>query len=397
MKQRSQLDVIIVGGGLSGSLTAWLLQQSCPAVSLRLVEQGLVLGGNHTWSFFESDLSQDAAVAVAPLVSASWPGYRVRFPGFVRQLATGYRSITSERLDVVIGAALGDNVIRGAQVTALAPGEVVLASGETLHGSCVIDARGARHSGDLMLGFQKFLGLEVRLAAPHGETLPTIMDATVAQTDGYQFVYTLPLAEDRLLIEDTYYSDTADLPLTVLEQRIRAYAAERGWSIAEIERAEQGVLPIILAGDIDKHLARDAGAPPRIGLGAAFFHPTTGYSLPDAARVAQLIAAHAAAVGTPTTESVRQLLTVHARAIWRERAYFRLLNRMMFKAGRPQDRYRILERFYRLDVALIRRFYAAQLGVADRLRIIAGRPPVPILSALACVSETRMLSTRGVT
>ena len=37
------------------------------------------------------------------------------------------------------------------------------------------------------------------------------MDATVPQRDGFRFVYTLPFAPDRVLIEDTYYSDGLDL------------------------------------------------------------------------------------------------------------------------------------------------------------------------------------------
>ena len=35
----------------------------------------------------------------------------------------------------------------------------------------------------------------------------------------------------------------------------------------------------------------------------------------------------------------------------------------------------VLERFYRLPEAIIRRFYALSLTRADRLRIICGRPP----------------------
>jgi lycopene beta-cyclase len=67
----------------------------------------------------------------------------------------------------------------------------------------------------------------------------------------------------------------------------------------------------------------------------------------------------------------------------------------MFHAGRPQERYAILERFYRLNSGLVQRFYAGALTAADRLRIVAGRPPVPILSALACLSERRMLRSLG--
>jgi len=385
------LDLIIVGGGLAGALAALAVAKARPDLRLLLIEQGGSLGGNHTWSFFETDLSPEGHALVAPLVAHSWPGYRVRFPAHTRLLETGYRSITSGLMGAHVAAALGDRVQLTAEIAAMSTTSVTYASGETLAARCVIDARGQRTSPHLALGFQKFLGLELRLIAPHGESLPTIMDASVPQTDGYRFVYTLPLAPDRLLIEDTYYSDGGDLAIDAIRERIGRYATARGWQFAETVRVEHGILPIILAGDIDRHLAAEAHEPPRIGLAAALFHPTTGYSLPDAVRTALLIADLVASGPPLTTARLRTALEQQIRTLWRERSYFRLLNRMMFHAGPPAERYRILERFYRLDEALVQRFYAARLAPADRLAIVCGRPPVPILSALGCVSESATL------
>jgi len=385
------LDLIIVGGGLAGALTALAVARARPDLRLLLIERGESLGGNHTWSFFETDVSTEGHALVAPLVAHRWPGYHVRFPAHTRRLATGYRSITSGQMGTHVAAALGDRVRLAAEIAAMSSTSVTFASGETLAAQCVIDARGQRPSPHLALGFQKFLGLELRFSAAHGETLPTIMDASVLQADGYRFIYTLPLAPDRMLIEDTYYSDGRDLAIDALRERISHYATTRGWQVAETMREEHGILPIILAGDIERHLAAGADEPPRIGLAAALFHPTTGYSVPDAVRTALLIADLAASGPPLTSASLRNALDHQARTLWRDRAYFRLLNRMMFHAGAPAERYRIIERFYRLDEALVQRFYAAHLTAADRLSIVWGRPPVPILSALACVSEAATL------
>ena len=49
------------------------------------------------------------------------------------------------------------------------------------------------------------------------------------------------------------------------------------------------MLPIVLAGDMDRLLGPRRSVP-RVGLRAALFHPTTGYSLPDAVRIAETIA-----------------------------------------------------------------------------------------------------------
>ena len=47
----------------------------------------------------------------------------------------------------------------------------------------VVDARGASRRPGGGTGFQKFVGQEVQLAAPHGLTKPVLMDATVDQSD----------------------------------------------------------------------------------------------------------------------------------------------------------------------------------------------------------------------
>jgi lycopene beta-cyclase len=59
-----------------------------------------------------------------------------------------------------------------------------------------------------------------------------------------------------------------------------------------------------------------------------------------------------------------------------------MLGKMLFGAARPDARWRIFERFYRLDPALIQRFYAGRSTAYDRMRILCGRPPVPIRSAM---------------
>jgi lycopene beta-cyclase len=60
---------------------------------------------------------------------------------------------------------------------------------------------------------------------------------------------------------------------------------------------------------------------------------------------------------------------------------------MLFRAARPGERYRVLERFYGLPEALIARFYAARLTRFDKLRILTGKPPVPLAAALRCIAE----------
>ena len=84
---------------------------------------------------------------------------------------------------------------------------------------------------------------------------------------------------------------------------------------------------------------------------------------------------------------MRAATEARSKALWADRAFYRLLDRMLFRAARPELRYRVLERFYRLPQPLIERFYAAGSTLADKARILSGKPPVPLGAALACLIE----------
>ena len=53
----SNKPLIIVGGGLAGSLAALAIAEARPDVPLLLIEAGDRFGGNHTWSYFDGDVS----------------------------------------------------------------------------------------------------------------------------------------------------------------------------------------------------------------------------------------------------------------------------------------------------------------------------------------------------
>jgi lycopene beta-cyclase len=373
-------DLLLVGGGLANGLLALRLAQVRPDLDVRIVEGSDRLGGVHTWSFFDADLTAAQQAWIAPLIVHRWPGYSVRFPQVQRRLSTGYRSVTAERFAAVIEAALPGRVMLNAPAASVSANDVILADGRRLRARVVIDGRGPTATPDLALGFQKFVGLEVRLAAPHGLSEPIVMDACVDQAGGYRFIYTLPFDDRTLLIEDTRYTDGAELDRDVFRQGVLDYAAQQGWVIEAILREEDGVLPVALDGDIAAHLER-YGPVALSGLRAGLFHPTTGYSLPDAVRLAD----HLAEI--IHVDQVAYDIRHRARNVWSERGFYRLLNRMLFRAAKPQERYKVLERFYRLPQPLIERFYAAGSTLGDKARILSGKPPVPLNAALACLIE----------
>ena len=107
-----------------------------------ILEGGSSLGGNHTWSFFPTDLNSEQLDWIEPLILHRWSTYEVRFPDLRRTLGTGYCSTNSDFFHTFMMGALGDCVQLRAPVEALEPDRVQIAGGETLSARGVIDGRG---------------------------------------------------------------------------------------------------------------------------------------------------------------------------------------------------------------------------------------------------------------
>lgn len=370
-------DYLIAGGGLSGGLLAYRLKQRHPEWNGLLFERDEALGGRHTWSFHQSDLSEENWKWVEPLVSARWDEHEVRFPAFRRKLESAYCSIRSADFDQKVGSVLKEGVRYRSEVAEMGMDFVQLASGERFTSPRVIDARGFVEWDNISVGYQKFIGWEVRLEEPHGLAGPILMDATVPQIDGFRFFYCLPWDANRLLIEDTRYSDRADLSRDTFRDEIAAYAEKQGWKIAEWLDEEIGILPIPLQRRWSEvALGKDGQS---IGARAGLFQPTTGYSFPSAVRLADELASREIWSG--------EWLLDYVREKEKKGRFFRFLNRMLFQGCAPDERYRILERFYRLPQNILARFYAGELNKWDYVRILVGRPPISIRRAWDCYPD----------
>ncbi len=372
-------DVAIVGGGLAGGLAVLALAAKRPDLDVRLIEPGPI-GGNHIWSFFDSDIAKRDRWLVAPLVRYHWTRYDVAFPAHERNLRMGYKSITSEALAEAVAAALPAEHIIADKAKHVAPDHLLLSRGGRLSAKRVIDARGASKFPGLDCGWQKFVGQALTVEGGHGLDQPVVMDATVEQLDGYRFVYLLPFDAETVFVEDTYYSDSPELDVADIRTRIATYAARRQWNVTATTREETGVLPVVIAGDFGR-LWPESDRTARIGVRAGAFHATTGYSLPDAVRTAAALPDLIDRADLPTR------LRNRAATSWRRQRFYRMLGAMLFRAAESDERFRIFERFYRLSPRLIARFYAGRSSTADKLRILSGKPPVPIGRAMAALRK----------
>ncbi len=385
----SRTEIAIVGGGLAGGLIALALRRRHPEMQITLIEAGETLGGNHRWSWFESDLDDAGTDLMSPFRKAEWDGYEVRFPAYRRKLNSTYRSLTSSDFDAALRREMGNQtILTNRPVAALDGKGVTLENGQRISARTVIDCRSSKPGEQFTGGWQIFMGRRTRTHKPHGVERPIIMDATVEQlapykeAGAYRFIYVLPLGVNELFVEDTYYADEPVLDRSALSSRLDKYCAKHGWD-GDILGGESGILPVITGGDFRAYQAdQDIEGVSIAGARGGFVHPLSSYTLPFAVETALAIAEDALLPG----EQLAALLETRARRHWKRTKFYRKLGSMLFGAAEPAKRYKIFEHFYRLSESLVERFYAGNSRLGDKARVLIGKPPVSVFRAIAALT-----------
>lgn len=364
-------DYILVGGGLQSGLMALAISHHQPNAHWIIIEQQEKLAGNHTWSFHETDLANECAPWADPIAEYRWPRYQIRVGGRVRTVKIPYRTCSSSHFEKVVTCtaqqARGE-ILTHTTVNDVEKNCVVLGDGRRLDATVVIDNRGPapRNTGSFAGGFQKFWGFELELNQDWPHANPIVMDDQIDQEDGFRFIYTLPMEPRRVLVEDTRFSNTTSIDRDECLENIRAYVISRGCHDWRIVREEHGVLPMPISGFMPgSGLPMLAG-----GYRGGWFHAATGYSFPMALRVAHTVATNPI---DQLADALQRLSQEHA---WRGR-FSRFLNRLLFELVKPQTRYQIFRRFYRvLGEPAIARFYGHRFTALDAFRIVVGVPPM---------------------
>jgi lycopene beta-cyclase len=207
------------------------------------------------------------------------------------------------------------------------------------------------------------------------------MDVKCEQKEGYRFFYVLPWSSHSILVEDTRYTSNPQVNLEEFKNEIRAYCKQSNWTVRNENRIEVGSLPIPLAPFTPPKYT--ATVP--IGAKGGYFHWTTGYSFSFAVRVAEVISQELQRNSEAKKADFEKSLEPIQSEVKRQSQYFSLLNRMLFLAAEPSQRWKIFQRFYHFNDDLIFRFYKGNLKITDQARILMGRPPVPIHSAIKSI------------
>jgi len=375
-------EVLILGAGLSGVLTALALRRAHIDLPIRILDRASGPGDlpERTWSFHHTDLvsSRIRDWVTRQLPTRNWSHYEVSFPTLgTRRFESGYGSLRSKDL-------LDEAVFQGiifewsSVVESVRDDQIVLEGGKVRSASVVIDARGQIEGLERQCGYQKFVGLDLELEEPHGLTGPVLMDARCLQSDGYRFFYLLPWSERTLLVEDTHYSDTPGISLTDYQNEILHYAEAKGWRVKHVLRRESGVLPVpFFSSRQGVHVSSSSLV---IGVRSGFYHPVTAYSFSWVCQTIETLLNENDLSPSGVRRALRKVRWDHSC----KSSFYFYLNRVLFRAIAPEERFRVLEKFHALSNSIVQRFYSSSNTWGDRVKILATRPPVSIWVAIEC-------------
>lgn len=372
-------DYCLVGGGLQANLLVLALLHHQPNARVLVFEKRLqpstaLPSDGQTWSCHATDIPPDCRIWLDTFPLTTWPAYDVRFPKFQRRVNIGYCSLRSWDLangmrQVLASSANNLQWRWGQAATRVEAGRVELESGEVIAARCVIDCRGQETQPTATeTGYQKFFGWEVELESAWSHDIPTVMDVDGDQNDGFRFIYVLPFTRQRLLLQDTRFSDSPEVDPDEAANRLRSYLVRRGHANYKVIREEHGLLPMPFA-----RFSPEPREPLlRAGYRGGWFHAATGYSLPLALQYAE-------AVARVSPDNARAAVDALARRHRFRFSHARLLNRLLFRLLPPTSRSQVFHNFYRwLPESVISRFYSHTFSRLDACRLFLGRPPFPL-------------------
>jgi len=288
-------DLIIVGAGLGGLSFLWhLLESGAPSQRILVIDKDFAARDDRTWCFWGP-----ADAPFADIATARWSQAEVLTRNGGHQTDMGelfYHCVPSR----VFRKRVLDRIEATPWITCLSADVSDL--GEDDWGAYAETSVG-RFMGTWMVQSIRFMGddakrepqypvrqhfgaLEVKPATPVFDPERfTLMDFSVPQRNGTTFVYVLPFAPDRALIEHTMFSPT---PLSPREhfEAAEAYLNERFDVPFEIVRREAGDIPM------DDRYPSQRAHPHvfNIGIAGGQIKPCTGYTFARVQRYAKDLA-----------------------------------------------------------------------------------------------------------
>lgn len=365
-------DVIVVGAGVAGTrLVAHLLSGPWRDRRILVIERAPQSGRDHVLAFWSRDSG-----ALEALAEHAWSALRVAGDAEALRPLRDYRYLALTRVALLratartIEACPNVQVLAG-EVDAIedGPDAALVRVGErSLRARWVFDSRRPAPGPATMRLEQRFVGWTIEAPALRLDpSAATLFDLRTEQRDGACFVYVLPFAPERALVEHVFTGPPgaagpdAELALRTYLRDQLGLAADR-YTLTARERGAS------LLSDA-RHPRRAGRRVCTIGVRGGRLKPSSGYALTrierDSAAIARSLARHG-----------------HPFRLPRERLLYRVLD-AIFLWALARDPARAPEIF----AALMRRpertlrFLDEQAGALDLLALIVVLPTWVFLRA----------------
>ncbi len=381
-----QLDIVIVGGGLSGlALAAELAAPEFAALSVRVLEKRPAYLRDRTWSYWAP--SAGTQHRYSHLERARWAQWAVSLRGRICQHTSKQLVYATLDADAFYTAAvqtiasskhvalrLGTGV---ASISALSESPcmaVTTEQGDVVQARWVFDARPPQQVASSSL-VQQFAGWEVHTEHDAFDTGSVQLMAFEPHAKGLHFWYVLPYSARHALVESTWISPASWQPdyRHELQQYLAQHVPGKPYSVVY---REQGVLPL----DAVKPAPASQVVP--LGRGGGTLRPSTGYAFLDTL-------AHAKGLADSLRESLHNGGVHKARASWQPQAFTRpatdhwmdavFLNALSKDWLRAPDYF--MQLFERVGADGVVAFLSGSASLAQRIAVMRALPVAPFAGA----------------
>ncbi len=380
-------DFIIAGGGLAGLSLAYQLNQSTLSNrKLLIIDANDYEKNDKTWCFWEKEPTDFESI-----VAHSWQGVwfhgNAHFSSFLPLDEYRYKMIRSIDFYQYVKKTLANNpAITWLQATVTSIQQTTVHTNQGIFeaNTWVFDSINRPDYQDkrYLHLLQHFKGWEIESDKPFCQPdKPTLFDFNIPQHQECRFVYILPDAPNKALVEFTIFSDNL-LSDIAYEAQLRHYIEDTlGLQSYTVTAVENGIIPM----SSQPHIAMPQAGVIRIGTAGGYVKASTGYSFQRTQRQSKALVYWLENPSSPQPWRKNRF-----RQAWKHLLDSVLLQ-VMHKKMHPSDD--IFTRLFRDNrPAQILKFLDEDTTLLEDLRIMQTVPIIPFIKAVFCVFLRKILS-----